>query len=115
MPNKKNPDVLELLRGSYAILIGYQTQIQSLSQNLISGYNRDIQLSKELIMKSIDLINNCLDITALVVSGIMVNEENCSKAMKDELFATERAYSLVKDGIPFRQAYRKIANELNRK
>ena len=115
MPNKKNPDVLELLRGSYAILIGYQTQIQSLSQNLISGYNRDIQLSKEPIMKSIDLINNCLDITALVVSGIMVNEENCSKAMKDELFATERAYSLVKDGIPFRQAYRKIANELNRK
>ena len=59
MPNKKNPDVLELLRGSYAILIGYQTQIQSLSQNLISGYNRDIQLSKEPIMKSIDLINNC--------------------------------------------------------
>ena len=115
MPNKKNPDVLELLRGSYAILIGYQTQIQSFSQNLISGYNRDIQLSKEPIMKSIDLINNCLDITALVVSGIMVNEENCSKAMKDELFATERAYSLVKDGIPFRQAYRKIANELNRK
>ena len=80
MPNKRNPDVLELLRGSYSILIGYQSQIQSLSQNLISGYNRDIQLSKEPTMRSIDLIKNCLDINALVISGLIVNEENCKKA-----------------------------------
>ena len=115
MPNKRNPDVLELLRGSYSILIGYQSQIQSLSQNLISGYNRDIQLSKEPTMRSIDLIKNCLDINTLVISGLIVNEENCKKAMTDELFATEQAYNMVKEGIPFRQAYRKIADELIKK
>ena len=115
MPNKRNPDVLELLRGSYSILIGYQSQIQSLSQNLISGYNRDIQLSKEPTMRSIDLIKNCLDINSLVISGLVVNEENCKKAMTDELFATEQAYNMVKDGIPFRQAYRKIADQLIKK
>ena len=115
MPNKRNPDVLELLRGSYSILIGYQSQIQSLSQNLISGYNRDIQLSKEPTMRSIDLIKNCLDINSLVISGLIVNEENCKKAMTDELFATEQAYNMVKEGIPFRQAYRKIADELIKK
>ena len=115
MPNKRNPDVLELLRGSYSILIGYQSQIQSLSQNLISGYNRDIQLSKEPTMRSIDLIKNCLDINSLVISGLIVNKENCKKAMTDELFATEKAYNMVKEGIPFRQAYRKIADELIKK
>ena len=115
MPNKRNPDVLELLRGSYSILIGYQSQIQSLSQNLISGYNRDIQLSKEPTMRSFDLIKNCLDINTLVISGLIVNEENCKKAMTDELFATEHAYNMVKEGIPFRQAYRKIADELIKK
>ena len=115
MPNKRNPDVLELLRASYSILIGYQTQIQSLSQNLISGYNRDIQLSKEPTMRSIDLIKNCLDINTLVISGLIVNEENCKKAMTDELFATEQAYNMVKEGTPFRQAYRKIADELIKK
>ena len=115
MPNKRNPDVLELLRGSYSILIGYQSQIQSLSQNLISGYNRDIQLSKEPTMRSFDLIKNCLDINTLVISGLIVNEENCKKAMTDELFATEQAYNMVKEGISFRQAYRKIADELIKK
>ena len=115
MPNKRNPDVLELLRGSYSILIGYQSQIQSLSQNLISGYNRDIQLSKEPTMRSFDLIKNCLDINTVVISGLIVNEENCKKAMTDELFATEQAYNMVKEGIPFRQAYRKIADELIKK
>ena len=115
MPNKRNPDVLELLRGSYSILIGYQSQIQSLSQNLISGYNRDIQLSKEPTMRSFDLIKNCLDINTLVISGLIINEENCKKAMTDELFATEQAYNMVKEGIPFRQAYRKIADELIKK
>ena len=115
MPNKRNPDVLELLRGSYSILIGYQSQIQSLSQNLISGYNRDIQLSKEPTMRSFDLIKNCLDINTLVISGLIVNEENCKKAMTDELFATEQAYNMVKEGIPIRQAYRKIADELIKK
>ena len=115
MPNKRNPDVLELLRGSYSILIGYQSQIQSLSQNLISGYNRDIQLSKEPTMRSFDLIKNCLDINTLVISGLIVNEENCKKAMTDELFSTKQVYNIVKEGIPFRQAYIKIADELIKK
>jgi len=114
MPQKKNPDVLELLRGSYHVLLGYDTQIKSLTANLISGYNRDLQLSKEPVMKSIKLVKDCLEISAAVVSGLEVNREKCQAAMTDELFATEKAYRLVEEGVPFREAYRQVAKSLEK-
>tara|TARA_B100001750_G_scaffold147637_1_gene118083 strand:- start:118 stop:1308 length:1191 start_codon:yes stop_codon:yes gene_type:complete len=109
MPQKENPDVLELLRANYHILLGYETQVKTLTSNLISGYNRDIQLSKEPVMRSIKLVKDCLGISAAVVSGLTVNNEKCQAAMTSEIYATEKAYEMVKEGIPFREAYRKVA------
>ena len=112
MPQKENPDVLELLRANYHILLGYETQVKTLTSNLISGYNRDIQLSKEPVMRGIKLVKDCLGISAVVVSGLTVNKDKCQAAMTSELYATEKAYEMVKEGIPFREAYRKIAASL---
>ncbi|MEA1882427.1 MAG: argininosuccinate lyase [Candidatus Marinimicrobia bacterium] len=112
MPQKKNPDVLELLRGSYHIMLGYETQVKTLTANLISGYNRDIQLSKEPVMRGIKLVKDCLGISAAVVSGLKVIKDKCRAAMTDELYATEKAYKMVKEGIPFREAYRRVAESL---
>ena len=109
MPQKENPDVLELLRANYHIILGYETQVKTLTSNLISGYNRDIQLSKEPVMRGIKLVKDCLGISAVVVSGLTVNKDKCQAAMTSELYATEKAYEMVKEGIPFREAYRKVA------
>ena len=114
MPQKNNPDVLELLRGSYHIISGYETQVKGLTANLISGYNRDIQLSKEPVMQGINLGIDCLKINAAVIEALKVNKDICDTAMTDELFATEKAYKLVEKGIPFREAYRQVADAIKK-
>ena len=114
MPQKKNPDVLELLRGSYHIISGYETQVKGLTANLISGYNRDIQLSKEPVMQGINLGIDCLKINVAVIEALKVNKDICDTAMTDELFATEKAYKLVEKGIPFREAYRQVADAIKK-
>ncbi|MCP4930603.1 MAG: argininosuccinate lyase [Candidatus Marinimicrobia bacterium] len=114
MPQKKNPDVLELLRGSYHIISGYETQVKGLTANLISGYNRDIQLSKEPVMRGINLGIDCFKISAAVIEALKVNKDICDAAMTDELFETEKAYKLVEKGIPFREAYRQVADAIKK-
>jgi len=113
MPQKKNPDVLELIRAKYSIIVGYDTQLKNLYANLISGYHRDAQLTKEPLMKSFDLVKDCLKIICLVFDGIKVNKKNCEKALTKELFATEEAYKLVKKGMPFRDAYKKVGKKFS--
>ena len=111
MPQKKNPDVLELLRGHYHVLLAYEIQIKHIAANLISGYHRDFQLTKEPVLKGIHLTIKCLQIFELVFQNLLVNETLCRKAMTSELFATHKAYDLVKQGVPFREAYQKVAKE----
>jgi len=108
MPQKKNPDVLELVRAKYSIVLGYEFQIKNLIGNLISGYNRDLQLTKEPIIKGIETTKDCLDIMVLVINKLNINKENCEKAMTKELYATEKAYDLVKKGKSFREAYKEV-------
>ncbi|MBW2974663.1 argininosuccinate lyase [Candidatus Woesearchaeota archaeon] len=112
MPQKKNPDVLELVRGRYSIVLGYEFQLKSLISNLISGYNRDLQLTKESLIKGIETTKECLEVMGLVVSKLEVDKENCKKAMTKELYATEKVYELVKKGKSFRQAYKEVKNGL---
>ncbi len=83
-------------------------QVKGLIANLISGYNRDLQLTKEPLMKSVDIVKESLEIMALVINGLKVNKENCKKAMTDDLYATEKVYALVKDGKSFREAYKEV-------
>jgi argininosuccinate lyase len=114
MPQKYNPDVLELMRAKYHLVAGYENQIRGLAANLISGYHRDYQLTKEPVMRGIDITLESLIIATLIMQELGVNEKKCRAAMSDELFATERAYELVKQGMPFREAYKKIAQEFTK-
>jgi len=111
MPQKKNPDVLELVRAKYAMVLGYEFQLKNLISNLPSGYNRDLQLTKEPLMNGIETTKDCLEIIDLVVSKLIINKENCKKAMTDELYATEKVYNLVKKGKSFREAYKEIKKD----
>jgi len=109
MPQKKNPDVFELVRAKYHQILGWQTQIQSMAANLISGYHRDLQLTKEPVMRGLQVTEDSLEIITKTVEALSVNPEQCQEAMTEELYATERAYELVKKGMPFRDAYREIS------
>ncbi len=111
MPQKKNPDVLELVRAKYPVMLSYEFQTKNMTANLISGYHRDFQLTKEPIIKGFELAKDCLKIMILVIKNLKVNKEACEKAMTSELFATEKVYKLVKKGYSFRDAYRKVKEE----
>ncbi|MFC1723788.1 argininosuccinate lyase [Nanoarchaeota archaeon] len=111
MPQKKNPDILELVRAKYHIILGEQFKVQSLIGNLMSGYNRDVQLTKEPLIASIETMKECLEVMTIVIQSITIDEDKCKQAMTPELFATEEAYKLVKQGMPFREAYQEIGKK----
>lgn len=109
MPQKKNPDTLELVRANYHIVLGEEFKQKSLTSNLISGYHRDIQLTKESMINSLTITKKCYQVMIHTINGITINSKNCEKAMTIDLYATEKAYKLVKEGMPFREAYKKVA------
>ena len=111
MPQKKNPDVLELVRGKYHIVLGESFKVKSIVGNLMSGYNRDMQLTKEPLMNSLDITKQSISIMALIINGISINKEKCKAAMTPELYATEEAYILVKKGMSFRDAYKMVGEK----
>ncbi|MFH1127410.1 MAG: lyase family protein [archaeon] len=111
MPQKKNPDVLELVRAKYHIVLSCEFQLKTMTSNLITGYHRDLQLTKEPVMNSFDITKKCLKIMAKVFENLKVDKENCKRALTAELYATEKAYGLVKKGIPFRDAYRTVSKD----
>lgn len=111
MPQKKNPDVLELVRAKYHVLISLEMQLKNIIGNLISGYHRDLQLTKDAIMQAFEITESCLSIMSHLIKELKVNEENCRRALTEELFATERVLELVKQGMPFREAYKIISQD----
>jgi len=113
MPQKKNPDVLELMRANYHVVKANEFLLANIASNLISGYNRDLQLTKEPVMRSFEITKKSLKIAELLFSKLKVDKDACKKAMTKELFATEEAYKLVRKGMPFRDAYKKVAEEIN--
>ncbi|MDD5092098.1 MAG: hypothetical protein PHQ23_14425 [Candidatus Wallbacteria bacterium] len=80
--------------------------------NLISGYHRDLQLTKEPLMHAFCVVHSCLEVMRPVVDGLVIDEAACNSCMTEELYATERAYRLVSQGMPFREAYRQVARDL---
>ncbi|MBL6989859.1 MAG: argininosuccinate lyase [Bacteriovoracaceae bacterium] len=112
MPQKRNPDVLELVRAKYHVVLGEEFKVKSLIGNLISGYNRDTQLTKDPLFTGLGTTMSSLEIMTLVIGGITVEESMCKKALTDELYATKKVYEMVKDGVPFREAYQKIAKSI---
>ena len=108
MPQKRNPDVLELLRASAATSHACLDEALMITAKLPSGYHRDLQRLKAPVFRSIDLAIDSVDILAYVLDGVKFLPDNI--VLDQGIFATEEAYSLVrKDGIPFRDAYRKVA------
>ncbi|MFC1568864.1 argininosuccinate lyase [bacterium] len=111
MPQKKNPDVLELVRAHYHCVLANELQLKSQISNLISGYHRDLQLTKKPVMESLDITCKSMDIMVLIIDNLDVNPEKCKAGLTPEVYATEKVYELVKQGIPFREAYRRISKE----
>ena len=105
MPHKKNPDVAELLRGKSNKLKAAPNQLQLLMSNLPSGYHREFQLTKEILMPAIDEIKDCLEITHYMISNMQVKSDLLKDSKYDLLFSVEEVNKLVVQGMPFREAY----------
>ncbi len=112
MPQKKNPDVFEIARANYAKVLSLEMRLKTLPMNLISGYHRDLQLTKEAIFEAFDITKSTLRIMSKVVRELKVNRKNAEKFVTKELFATQKAYELVEKGIPFREAYKIVSKEI---
>jgi len=108
MPQKKNYDVLELIRGNIGVFNGYQHQIENVVKNLPAGYNRDFQLTKEPYIKGIKLALDTIEVMILVVKDLEVKKKNLEDACSRELYATDEALKLVKAGKSFREAYQEV-------
>lgn len=109
MPQKKNVDVMELVRAKSSVMSSYLFQVTSIVNALPSGYNRDFQLTKKPLMDGLDLAVSTLKICDLFMQGLKANKAVLEEACTPEIFATDKAYELVKQGVPFREAYKKIA------
>ncbi|HKY30277.1 MAG TPA: argininosuccinate lyase [Pyrinomonadaceae bacterium] len=106
MPQKKNPDSMELVRGKAGRVFGHLTSLLTMLKALPLAYNKDMQEDKESVFDSFDTVRACLEVTATVVRNIRVNEEQmCSAASRGYLNATELADYLVRKGMPFREAH----------
>lgn len=112
MPQKRNPDIAELLRASSGVVYGALNEISYIRAKLYSNYHRDFQLTKEPLFRGIKTTKKMLEIAVLLLEGIIPQEDKLSSAMKPELFATYQAYRLVQQGVPFRDAYREVANDV---
>jgi argininosuccinate lyase len=114
MPQKRNPDVFELVRGAQATATGALQEILGLTTKLTSGYHRDLQRLKAPLFRSIDLATDVLAIMAHALPNVRFRPENIT--LGPELYAAEQANELVvKEGLPFREAYKRIAALLARK
>ena len=111
MPQKRNPDVLELVRGRYHLVVSFEFQVKNVMANLLSGYNRDLQLTKGPVMRGFDVTKGSLLVMALVFDRLGVNVDRCEAGLTEEVYATERVYELVKKGVPFREAYRRVCEQ----
>lgn len=112
MPQKRNPDVLELARGRCREIRGLKTTLENISTGLPSSYHRDSQLQKYYLVRSFELAQNLLHLAPELMDNLQVHEDRMLKACTPEIFATHEAYQLVQDGLPFREAYQRIGNQV---
>lgn len=108
MPQKKNPDVFELVRAHCNRIQGIPNDIRLITGNLPSGYFRDLQLLKELYLPLFDEMDSCLDILLYAIPGITVTTDLMSLPLYEQAFCVEEVNRLVASGVPFRDAYRQV-------
>lgn len=112
MPHKKNPDVFELVRGKCNKLQSIPNQLSLVVNNLPSGYHRDLQLVKEIIVPAIQDMKACLEILTFSLKEIRVRKNIIDDAKYDYLFSVDTLNELVQKGMPFRDAYKKMGEEI---
>lgn len=112
MPHKKNPDVFELSRAKCNKLQALPTEITLITNNLPSGYFRDMQLIKEIFLPSFDELNNCISMISRMISEIKVNKEVINDDKYTYIFSVEEVNRLVLEGMPFRDAYKKVGLDI---
>jgi argininosuccinate lyase len=114
MPQKRNPDVFELIRGHAATSLAALVEVLAVPAKLTSGYHRDLQLIKAPLFRSIDLAGSTLAILAHSLPEVSFIRENIR--MEQQLYATEDAFKLVlEEGVPFREAYKRIGARIHGK
>lgn len=112
MPHKKNPDVFELLRGRCNLLQGLPAQVSQLTGNLPSGYHRDYQLLKEQLFPALSNVHECLYILRQTLPQMQVRTDILENDQYRYLYSVEEVNKLVLAGIPFRDAYHKIGQQI---
>lgn len=112
MPQKRNYDVSELVRAKISVFFGYADQMRNLYTHIMSGYQRDLQMTKSILINGYNLWTSIIDIMTLVVENIQFHEEKLKDVMTPELYATDKVYKLVMHGESFRDAYKKVKNDL---
>ncbi len=110
MPQKRNPDVFELIRAKSNLIQTLPGQIASVTSNLLSGYNRDLQLLKQLIFNAFNELEECVEIMLLMLNNIKLRTGITESPLYNTIFSTEEVNRLVLKGIPFRDAYRIVAD-----
>ena len=112
MPHKKNPDVFELIRAKCNKLQGIPQQLTLLTNNLPSGYFHDLQITKEVFLPAFQELRDCLRMTTYIISRLKVNEHILDDPRYDLMFSVEEVNRLATEGMPFRDAYRKVGMEI---
>lgn len=112
MPHKKNPDVFELTRAKCNKLQALPQQITLISNNLPSGYFRDLQIIKEVFLPAFAELSDCLSMTTMILSKVKINEKILDNNSYDFLFSVEEVNRLTLSGVPFRDAYKQVGLDI---
>lgn len=114
MPHKKNPDVFELIRGRCNSIQSLPNEIGLLTTNLPTGYHRDLQLLKEMLFPALANIKQCLSITAFMLEHIIIRKDIIEEEIYNQMFSVEEVSKKVKEGTPFRDAYKQVASDIQK-
>jgi len=114
MPQKQNLDILEVLRANVSVIMSYDFQIKTAYHNLFSGYNKDLKISKHALIESFNITLNSINVIETVFKKIKPNINKLKKSFSKDIFATDLANEMVSKGIPFREAYKQVGENLNK-
>jgi argininosuccinate lyase len=112
MPHKKNPDAFELIRSHANRIKALPNEIMLMTANLPSGYHRDLQLLKEHLFPAFKTLKDCIDMSGLMLSNIEISKEILSDEKYKFLFSVEVVNKMVNEGMPFRDAYKKVGSDI---
>jgi argininosuccinate lyase len=113
MPHKNNPDIFELIRAKCNVIQGAPNTMALLTNNLPSGYHRDLQLTKEILFAPVDSLKECLEICIVALQQVEVRKNILDDQQYDYLFSVDEVNKLVVQGIPFRDAYKAVGKNIN--